>query len=95
MNELLLVAVGSVFSSLITWFFTRRKQKAEVSATEVDNVEKAAAIWRESAEYLKKELEQIRTENSLLREEMKKLENRMIQLTGENKKLRQAIEQQR
>lgn len=38
-----LTAAGS---SLVTWIFTRKKQNVEVKTSELDNVEKAVAIWR-------------------------------------------------
>jgi hypothetical protein len=38
----------------VTWIFSRKKQKAETVQTELDNVQKAVEIWRQTAEDLKK-----------------------------------------
>ncbi len=99
MSEVLIGGTASLIAAVITWFFSRKKQSAEVESTELDNVNKATSIWRELAEDLKKQVDDLREgqqrifeENSLLREEVVKLEKKVHLLTSENKKLRQLIE---
>ena len=65
--------IGSFFSALVTWFFTRRKNNAEAKKSELDNVENAIAIWREMAQQLAVELSSLRKENMILAQEVKKL----------------------
>lgn len=69
-----------------TWFFSRKKQNAEVQTNELDNVEKAITIWRELAtdlgakvdelskrcENLSDEIDLLRKENKSLKAELKK-----------------------
>lgn len=72
-------------SAVITWFFTRRKQTADAIRTEIENVEKIATMWRETAERLEKKVE-------LLSKEIEILEQRMDTLHAENQSLRLRIE---
>ncbi|WAC40578.1 hypothetical protein [Pedobacter sp. SL55] len=66
-------AIFSFASGLGTWFLTRRKQKADVAASELDVVEKAITIWRRMAEDLGKQVEELRNEVHALRTENAKL----------------------
>lgn len=74
------------FTALTTWWFSRKKQNADVKITELDNVEKAIAIWRTMAEglvakfddlsqkydELSKEVEALRRENKSLKASLNK-----------------------
>lgn len=100
------MAIGLV-SAATAWVFSKRKYQAEASATEIENVDKAAAIWRELAESLKMEIEGLKTnqeallkknrtlldEMDKLRTEMVQLETKVISLTRENRKLRRNFEE--
>lgn len=46
LSSILTTVVPSIVTGVLTWFFTRRKNKAEVSASELENVEKALVIYR-------------------------------------------------
>lgn len=50
MNELVSILLNQVLPSALTgaatWFVARRKNNADASASELDNVEKALAIYR-------------------------------------------------
>lgn len=46
MNTLLTSVLPSVLTGAATWYFSRRKYKAEASSSELENVEKALAIYR-------------------------------------------------
>lgn len=98
MNELLLIVIPSVISSSITWVFTRRKNKAEAKANELQNVEHVARIWRELAEDLekrmKKEVDELRRqiidlveENKSLIEQMENLDKQLKAARCDNKRL--------
>lgn len=55
------------------WFFTRRKTRAEGRKSELETVQEAIKIWRETAGDLKDEVRQLREENKTLRSEVTKL----------------------
>lgn len=46
----------------ITWFFARRKNRAELAGTEIENLDKAVEIWRKLAADLKKEYSDLKVE---------------------------------
>lgn len=100
MNEFLLITLPSVLTGFLTWFFSRKKQKAEVTTNELDNVEKAAKIWRELSEdlekRLKEEIRELREENTTMQdrfntvlEENKALKNQMHSLENQLKEAHQ------
>lgn len=66
-------AIASFLTALLGWYLTRKKQKAEVAASELDVVEKAITIWRRMAEDLGKQVEELRNEVHALRTENAKL----------------------
>lgn len=47
MNETLIATVVGLVSSLATWWAARRKSKAEVQSSELDNVEKSLKYYRD------------------------------------------------
>lgn len=75
MDEVLMVVVPGVVMSVLTWFLARRKNKAEATTNELDNVEKAIKIWRELSSDLNvrltKEIDELRTENCKLKKELR------------------------
>jgi peptidoglycan hydrolase CwlO-like protein len=68
----------------VTWLFSRKKQQAETVQTELDNVQKAVEIWRQTAEDLKKEVEQLRAE-------VKELQKVVADLHKENLALKEQV----
>lgn len=103
MTEILLIVIPSAISSTITWLFTRRKNRAEASSNEVQNVEHVARLWRELAEdiekRLKKEVDELRQENTKIKnsirelvEENKGLQKQIVNLVEENKGLIEQME---
>ena len=88
MNDILLVSLPSAFTAIVTWFLSRRKYKAETTANELDNVEKAAKIWRELSEDLEKRL---KDEIRELREENSSIQERFSTVLLENKALKEQM----
>ncbi len=100
MKEFLPEIATGIVTAFTTWFFTRKKQAADIERTELDNVDKATGIWRQLAKDMKEEVDQLRdnqqelfeeqhrilNENRKLREEVVKLEKKVAELTKENKK---------
>jgi peptidoglycan hydrolase CwlO-like protein len=63
MNELTIVLFLAVpLGSIITYIFTRRKNRADARKSELDNVDKAVSIWRSLAQDLEKEIKDLRQE---------------------------------
>lgn len=66
------------------WFFARRKNNAEASRAELENVEKAITIWREQAEKLmtqvaalEAKISQLEKDNENLHDEIRRLRGRV------------------
>lgn len=82
-DEVLLVVIPSAVTSVITWIFSRRKYRAESAANELDNVQKAQAIYRDIIMDLKKELEELREKINVVVAENEALGMRMDELRKE------------
>jgi len=71
MNEVLFATVPTAVLSILTFIFTKRKYSAETATSELDNVEKAAKIWRELSEDLRArfiaDIATLRDENSSMK----------------------------
>ena len=76
-----LAALGS---AIVTWVFARRKQTADAVKSELENIEKIATMWRETAEKLEKKVD-------ALSKEIELLETRMDALHRENLELKTQI----
>jgi regulator of replication initiation timing len=94
MQDFLMISVPVAVTSIITWFLSRRKYRAESQAKELDNVQKALCIYRDTIGDLKKELEQLRdrinvvvAENEALGRQMEELRKELACTRGENKRL--------
>ncbi len=80
--ETLITAVGGAGGGgFFGWFFTRKKSNAEAKGSEMDNVEQAIKIWRETAERLNARVEE-------LSKEIDELRNDLITVHRENKYLK-------
>ena len=100
MKDLLLILIPSTVSSFLTWFFYRRKYRAETQTNELDNVQKALAIYRDTIFDLKKDLEEIRLkvtevvkENEALGMQMEELRKELKCTRGDNKRFLAALKQ--
>lgn len=101
MNETLIAAAVGFVSSLATWWAARKKNNAEVQASELENVEKSLKFYREIVEDLGSKLREATNElyktSNLHREaidelntarlEIKDLEDRLESLAKQNKEL--------
>lgn len=87
-----------ILTAIVAWFLARRKNSAEAQGTELDNIDKAATIWRNLSEQLESrlncEIQSLRKDNGELKElvnklsgENEELERKMKALASENKKL--------
>lgn len=78
-------------SGLFTWLFSRRRYKAEAAAAELQNVQQAIAIWRETAERFEArvaDLEERLTEKIKIEDHLR---NEVINLRGEVKALKEEL----
>lgn len=80
-------AAGAFFG----WLFGRRKQTAEAQGSELENIEKAVAIWRQIASDLEGKFTALQTEVNQLRKEVFKLEFENERLSASNKELQSEI----
>ena len=88
MNDLILIVVPSLLTAITTWIFSRKKYKAETKSNELDNVEKAAKIWRELSEDLEKRLKDDIRE---LRDENVSIQNQFSKVMAENNLLKEQM----
>lgn len=80
--ETLITAVGGAGGGgFFGWFFTRKKSNAEAKGSELENVEQAIKIWRETAEKLSKRVDELSAEVDELRKDL-------ISVHRENKQLK-------
>lgn len=91
MTEVLIAGVASFISALVTWIFTRKRQRVDMQTIEIDNLRNIAAEWRQTAtewksladEYQQKfikamdELEGLRTEVRKLRRALSAAEKKL------------------
>ena len=76
-----LQTVGSAGAgSFVGWFFTRKKQAQDVKSSELENVQEAIKIWRETAMELQKRVDEMEKEIKLLREEVETVHAENIRL---------------
>ena len=96
--ELIITFLAPLISAYGTWLVARRRNTAEAQSSELDNVDKAATIWRKLAEdlecRLKAEIDSLRKDNHELKDLVNKLSSenedlrkKMRTLESENKKL--------
>lgn len=99
-TDILPEAVLTLIGGASGWFFGRKREKQSTKSIELDNVQSAIAIWRESAESLAQEVSDIKDsqeelikKNKELTYHVEKLEKKVQELTAENRKLRERLEQ--
>lgn len=73
----------AVVATGVTWFFTRKKKKAEVKTNELENVDQVIKFWREFGEDQNKRYEKIESGQAKLIEENLKLKTEIAKLKQE------------
>jgi peptidoglycan hydrolase CwlO-like protein len=79
-------------AGLATWLFARRKNSAEAQQSELENVEKAVAIWRQIASDLEGKFTALQREVIELRKHVVKLEIENERLNIKNIELQSEIQ---
>jgi len=98
MEQILMLIMGPLVASFVTWFFAMRKTAAEANSTELNNTTKIITMWRELSlgmeSRFKLEVAELRKENYDLEKKVKDVveENaallrKMRDLEDENSKL--------
>jgi predicted RNase H-like nuclease (RuvC/YqgF family) len=80
------VAGGGIVS-VVTIGGKRKKAEAEAKQNELENVQEAIKIWRETAENLTKELKAAIDKNARLSEELEKMHEHISELKKTNDKI--------
>ena len=97
--------VGPIVTAILAFWVGRKKQASEVRSSELDNVEKAVAIWRQSAEQLtlklnerdtmvdelKKQLDEIQSQDNKLLIKITQLEKDYNRLLKNYNELKNSI----
>lgn len=91
-------SLSAIGTGLAGWLFGRKKQNAEVKASELDNVEKAVAIWRGIASdlegkftALQHQFTELQKSNIELQIEVRRLKETNAELQSEIEELRSQI----
>lgn len=80
--ETIVTAIGGAGGGgFFGWFFTRKKSNAEAKGSELENVEHAIKIWRETAEKLSARVDELSLEIDELRKDL-------VTVHRENKQLK-------
>lgn len=87
-----LSAIGSAWAG---WFFGRKKQNVEIKTSELDNVEKAVAIWRGIASDLEGKFTAMQTQFQDLQKANLELQFEVKRLKEANKELQEEIDELR
>lgn len=82
-------AITALVGGFAGWFFTRKKQLAEIQASELDNVDNAVRIYREMIDDLGKQLRTAIAELDEAKRIIKELEQKIEALTVELTKYKQ------
>lgn len=97
--EWLVGVVSGAVSGLFAYFIGRRKTNAEATNTELEAVQKAVGIWRETAEALQEDVNILRGEIDSLRSEIAtlkglndRLQRQVVELTHQNAELKKLIQ---
>jgi archaellum component FlaC len=93
--EMLAGLVAGAASAVFGWIVGRRKTTAEATITELEAVQKAVGIWRETAEALTEDVENLRSEIALLRGEIETLRGINAQLKRHNDDLTKQVDELR
>lgn len=93
-NAILISILPTFVAGFSGWFFTRRKYVAETTKTEIQNLDKAATIWREVAQNLKIEIDRLSENQRQLMLENNKLLGRVTELQKQVRKLSEQIQHQ-
>lgn len=98
MDSPLSYLLAPIATAFATWFFARKKNSADATKSELDNVAEAIKIWRELTQDLEKkfkdDIASLRSENCDLQKQVRQvvqenesLKKQMGILEAENKKL--------
>ncbi len=79
----IIIGFSGTFSG---WLFARRKNRLEQESKEIENIEKAVAVWREIAEDLKKVIDEKQNLENSLRQEIAELRERIRELENNQHK---------
>jgi len=85
MNDILIILATASSGGLFGWFFTRKKQNAEVIGANIDNDTKVIELWKGWSEHLQGEID-------LMSRKLEQLTKRIEELETENKQHLKTIE---
>jgi predicted nucleic acid-binding Zn-ribbon protein len=96
MQDFVLNLLSLFFGGAITWLFARKKQDADTTRVNLENINLAVAIWRDTAkelstkvDVLTEKCEKLTTEVEMLRKEnvtLKKKLDKTIETIDQNNK---------
>lgn len=90
-NETIL-AIAAIVGPIAAWYSARRKTKADAAQSELENVQKAIKIWRETAEGFQQKCDELMVEMEGMRRQNRDILNELEQTRHENKELKAQIQ---
>jgi predicted RNase H-like nuclease (RuvC/YqgF family) len=93
--ETIVTAIGGAGGGgFFGWFFTRKKSNADAKGSELENVEHAIKIWRESSEALQLANDRLSKKVEELSIKVEELQKDLITVHRENKALKDYLYKQ-
>jgi len=74
-NEIVIPSVTGVITAFIGWVAGKRKEDAELKASDLDNVDKAVQIWQDLAEKMSNKVDALSSQVEALQKENLELRN--------------------
>lgn len=90
MNEILgfiVAPLAALITGVLTWFFTRRKNRAEAWNVEMDAVLKAVGMWREIAVKLDGDVKNLTLQ-------MSEMSEKLDQISEDNRRMSRKLNEQ-
>jgi cell division protein FtsB len=84
-NELIALLVTNIIAPWLVWFFARKKNIAEAQLIELEVVQEAIKIWRDTAEELQVQVKVLQTQMKELKEQNEMLRKEIHELRNERK----------
>lgn len=98
MLEWILPIASAIGCSLVTYLFTRRRNKAELTGTELDNLAKTVDLYRKMLDDVREEVgglletvDEMERERDILKNKLKKADLRIVDQQKEIVKLQSII----
>ncbi len=99
-SQVIAPVIGTFAGAIITWLFTRKKDKKELDLLEIEAVRETLNIWKELADELKEEYKtlhasfiEMKAENKALKSNLVTIKSQLDSFKKENENLLRHIKE--